>query len=61
MTIFMKAEVSEDIQPRNMEPEKCEGWIWQDDLKKMQPPIFSPLEKFMKSRYYRQLEKSLRH
>ncbi|TMW57972.1 hypothetical protein Poli38472_013446 [Pythium oligandrum] len=28
ITIFMQASVSEGQVPRNMEPNKCEGWEW---------------------------------
>lgn len=29
ITIFVQAVVSDDQVPRNMEPNKCEGWHWE--------------------------------
>jgi 8-oxo-dGTP diphosphatase len=52
VTIFMRAHVPKDAQPRNMEPEKCEGWIWQENLKNIELPIFLPLENFIKSKHF---------
>ena len=28
ITIFMKAHVSDEVEAQNMEPHKCEGWMW---------------------------------
>lgn len=49
ITIFMTAEVSDDIaEPQNMEPHKCDGWLsysW-DDLNRLQTEkqLFGPLK-----------------
>lgn len=29
ITIFVQAAVPDDQVPRNMEPNKCEGWHWE--------------------------------
>jgi len=55
----MQADVTEDTKPRNMEPDKCEGWIWQEDLTKMEGPIFLPLAKYITSGYIDQFERTL--
>jgi 8-oxo-dGTP diphosphatase len=47
----METDVPQEAKPRNMEPEKCEGWIWQEDLSEMEGPIFLPLEKYISSGY----------
>jgi 8-oxo-dGTP diphosphatase len=58
VTIFMMAEcVDEDARPRNMEPEKCEGWesfSWSQLLLAIQeygssshPQLFGPLQKLV--------------
>jgi 8-oxo-dGTP diphosphatase len=59
VTIFMKSFVHNDAEPHNMEPEKCEGWIWQDNLKNLQQPIFLPLEKFVNSNGFLMFEQAL--
>ena len=28
ITIFMQADVPETVRPKNLEPDKCEGWTW---------------------------------
>lgn len=48
ITLFYYVEISEDVQPKLMEPEKCEfwGWFYRDKAPK---PLFKPLETFLKS------------
>ena len=54
VTIFMMATCMEGAAPKNMEPDKCEGWksyTWQE-LKNIhadpdQPGLFGPLAKLM--------------
>ncbi|KFK41301.1 hypothetical protein AALP_AA2G112500 [Arabis alpina] len=49
VTVFMRATLVDSSQePRNMEPEKCEGWDWFDWLN-LPTPLFWPLEKMAKS------------
>lgn len=53
VTIFMKVDVAKDANPINMEPEKCEEWLWQDDLKKIPTEeLFLPLKIFIESEYF---------
>ena len=50
ITLFMRGEVESidcDIDPKLMEPEKCEGWYWIDfdsEWDEMKP-MFAPLKK----------------
>ncbi|ESQ28386.1 hypothetical protein EUTSA_v10019297mg [Eutrema salsugineum] len=49
VTVFMRATVVDASQtPRNLEPEKCEGWDWYDWLN-LPTPLFWPLEKMVRS------------
>lgn len=51
VTIFMRAEMlnSED-QPRNMEPDKCDGWEWAD-WAHLPQPLFKPLQTLLETGY----------
>mmetsp|Transcript_11483 Transcript_11483/g.34505 ORF Transcript_11483/g.34505 Transcript_11483/m.34505 type:complete len:153 (+) Transcript_11483:151-609(+) len=48
VTIIMSASVAEDAEPENLEPDKCEGWEWQEwgDLPQ---PLFMGLQKLVDS------------
>ncbi|KAL4525572.1 hypothetical protein Ndes2437A_g04023 [Nannochloris sp. 'desiccata'] len=59
VTIFMQADVPRDTHPRNMEPEKCEGWIWQEDLTDLKGPIFLPLLNYITSGHFEHFERAL--
>lgn len=49
VTVFMRAVLVDPSQvPRNMEPEKCEGWDW-FDWSNLPTPLFWPLEKMVRS------------
>jgi ADP-ribose pyrophosphatase YjhB (NUDIX family) len=30
ITLYLTAEMPDDMEPQNLEPHKCEGWGWQD-------------------------------
>ncbi|OQS06376.1 ubiquitin thioesterase OTU1, partial [Thraustotheca clavata] len=55
ITIFMQTTISENQIPELMEPDKCEGWIWQDyaSLKtpELQARLFLPLQQLTHSSY----------
>ncbi|CAA7053546.1 unnamed protein product [Microthlaspi erraticum] len=49
VTVFMRATLVDPNQsPRNMEPEKCDGWDW-FDWRNLPTPLFWPLEKMVRS------------
>ncbi|KAJ7543616.1 hypothetical protein O6H91_09G045100 [Diphasiastrum complanatum] len=44
ITIFMRSEISHpNDEPKNLEPEKCDGWEW-IEWPHVPEPIFEPLE-----------------
>ncbi|OQR90770.1 hypothetical protein ACHHYP_05276 [Achlya hypogyna] len=55
ITIFMQATISASQVPELTEPDKCEGWIWQDwaSLKtpELQARLFLPLQQLTQSSY----------
>ncbi|XP_058091718.1 nudix hydrolase 1 isoform X2 [Magnolia sinica] len=49
VTVFMRSVLADPTQvPKNIEPEKCEGWDWYD-WKNLPNPLFAPLEKMVRS------------
>lgn len=44
ITVFMRAEVGEEVEATNMEPDKCEGWAWMDWGSAVPTPRFKPLD-----------------
>lgn len=48
VVIFMRGTVPAGVEPRNMEPDKCEGWEWctWDEVARKQP-LFRSLEMFI--------------
>ena len=49
--IFMRGAVPEDVKPRNMEPDKCEGWEWCTWTEVAQKkPLFRSLEMFIEDK-----------
>ncbi|EKX51962.1 hypothetical protein GUITHDRAFT_40471, partial [Guillardia theta CCMP2712] len=48
VTIIMIGVCSSDQVARLMEPDKCEGWSW-EDWKQMPSPLFHPLSKVVSS------------
>ncbi|CAH1416845.1 unnamed protein product [Lactuca virosa] len=47
VAVFMRAHLSDPEQtPQNLEPDKCEGWVWHD-LKNLPEPMFGPLRKML--------------
>ncbi|KAK9840721.1 hypothetical protein WJX84_011249 [Apatococcus fuscideae] len=42
VTVFMQAEMPEEQEPQNLEPEKCSGWHWHA-LSEVPEPRFQPL------------------
>ncbi|XP_054808161.1 nudix hydrolase 1-like [Prosopis cineraria] len=47
VTIFMRARTGEcREEPKNMEPNKCEGWDWYE-WENLPKPLFGPLEKLV--------------
>lgn len=44
ITVFMRAEVGEDVEATNTEPDKCEGWEWMDWGPTVPTPRFKPLD-----------------
>lgn len=52
ITIFVHAQVSSGQVPRNMEPHKCEGWIWEPwNSLRSRTNLFSPLLRLTRSPY----------
>ncbi|CAM6094292.1 unnamed protein product [Calypogeia fissa] len=44
VTIIMKSELKDsEQQPQNLEPDKCEGWLWAE-WSNLPSPIFRPLQ-----------------
>eukprot|EP00239_Pterosperma_sp_CCMP1384_P009580 CAMPEP_0197860640 /NCGR_PEP_ID=MMETSP1438-20131217/36146_1 /TAXON_ID=1461541 /ORGANISM="Pterosperma sp., Strain CCMP1384" /LENGTH=143 /DNA_ID=CAMNT_0043477583 /DNA_START=50 /DNA_END=481 /DNA_ORIENTATION=- len=48
ITIFMKADVPDDVEAENMEPNKCLGWEWAD-WPDLPSPRFIPLDNLLAS------------
>uniref|UniRef100_A0A6T7UFD1 Nudix hydrolase domain-containing protein n=1 Tax=Pyramimonas obovata TaxID=1411642 RepID=A0A6T7UFD1_9CHLO len=46
ITIFMKAKVPPETEAQNMEPHKCEGWIWVK-YTEVPKPAFMPLQQLL--------------
>lgn len=50
VTMYYAAKiVGEEIEPKVMEPEKCEKWIWHDIREPIPEPFFLPLQKVINS------------
>ncbi|CAN8236115.1 unnamed protein product [Cochlearia groenlandica] len=50
VTVFMRAKLVDENQiPKNLEPEKCQGWDWYDWFDNLPTPLFWPLEKMVQS------------
>ncbi|KAI3763915.1 hypothetical protein L2E82_13913 [Cichorium intybus] len=48
VAVFMRAFLSDPEQtPQNLEPDKCEGWVWHD-LKNLPEPMFGPLREMLR-------------
>jgi len=53
VTIFMRAELQESVEPTNTEPHKCEGWVWCNwDEFPQQDQLFYPLRDFRSGGYH---------
>lgn len=50
VTVFMRADVAQDQEPRNTEPDKCAGWQWVP-WRGVPEPVFLPLRLLLDSPY----------
>ena len=51
VTIFMRTNIDDATNLRNMEPEKCDSWDWvlpENLVSGLKSPLFYPLEKLVK-------------
>ena len=52
VTIFMRANVPEDVEAKLMEPNKCSGWNWVTwENLRLQTPLFKPLATLLATSY----------
>ncbi|GIL72991.1 hypothetical protein Vretimale_4630 [Volvox reticuliferus] len=50
VTVFMRVDVEQDVEPRLMEVEKCDGWQWVP-WDAIPEPLFLPLKALKESSY----------
>jgi len=51
VTLFFSVYVDVDVQPQNMEPDKCEGWKWFSTTEPLPRPLFGSLEELFDKLY----------
>lgn len=52
ITVFMRAEVGDDVEAVNTEPDKCEGWHWMEWGDSVPSPRFLPLDIILKDKSF---------